>query len=76
MDSRTRILTTLKHQEPDRVPLDLGSLCSTIETVPYRNLVNYLGIQSEAKAFVRDHVEPDEEILQRFWFIIILKSRI
>jgi len=25
MNSRERILTTLKHKEPDRIPFDLGS---------------------------------------------------
>jgi uroporphyrinogen decarboxylase len=66
MDSRARVLTALKHQEPDRIPLDLGSLCSTIESLPYKNLVEYLDIESEVKTFVRDHVEPDPEILERF----------
>lgn len=64
MTSRKRLLATLRHKEPDRVPLDLGGLATTIETVPYDELKSYLGIKSETKTFLRDHVEPDEKILQ------------
>ena len=39
---------------------------STIEVEPYRELKKYLGIKGEIRTFVRDHVEPDEEVLKRF----------
>ena len=38
MTPRERVLTSLSHEEPDRVPLDLGGLATTIESVPYKNL--------------------------------------
>jgi uroporphyrinogen decarboxylase len=66
MRSRERVLRALSHEEPDRVPLDLGGLSTTIETVPYNELKNYLGIKGETINFVRDHVEPPEELLERF----------
>lgn len=66
MTPRERVLTSLNHEEPDRVPLDLGSLATTIEAVPYNELKKYLGIRSETKLFLRDHVDPPEEILERF----------
>lgn len=66
MNSRERVLTALKHQEPDRVPLDLGCLVTTIETVPYNNLKEHLGIELQTRTFVRDHVDVDEEILRKF----------
>ncbi len=66
MRSRERVLRALRHEEPDRVPVDLGGLSTTIETVPYNELKNYLGIKSETINFVRDHVEPPEELLERF----------
>jgi uroporphyrinogen decarboxylase len=66
MNSRERVLAALKHHEPDRIPLDLGSRASTLETVPYNNLKEYLGLESETVNFVKDHVEPDEEILEKF----------
>ena len=45
MNSRERILTTLNHREPDRVPFDLGSCQVTgIHVVAYRNLRKALGL--------------------------------
>lgn len=55
MTSRERILTALDHREPDRVPLDLGSMMSTIEVEPYRQLKKYLGTKGKIGTFVRDH---------------------
>ena len=66
MTSRERFLTALDHEEPDRVPLDLGSMMSTIAVEPYRQLKKYLGMKGKIRTFVRDHVEPDEEILKEF----------
>ena len=66
MTPRERVLTSLNHEEPDRVPLDLGGLATTIEAVPYNELKKYLGIRSKTKLFLRDHVDPPEEILERF----------
>jgi len=66
MTPRERVLTSLNHEEPDRVPLDLGGLATTIEAVPYNELKRYLGIKGETKLFLRDHVDPPEEILERF----------
>lgn len=64
MTSRERVLTTLAHKEPDRVPLDLGGTPTTIETPAYNQLKEYLGIKSKTKTFLRDHVQPDENLLQ------------
>jgi hypothetical protein len=39
MNHRQRVLTALQHQEPDRVPLDLGGTAdSTVVAVAYRKL--------------------------------------
>jgi uroporphyrinogen decarboxylase len=65
MTSRERILASLNHEEPDRVPLDLGGVATTIEAVPYNELKQYLGIKSETELFLRDHVDPPEEVLKR-----------
>ncbi|RLL89159.1 hypothetical protein Y696_03630 [Mesotoga sp. H07pep.5.4] len=44
MTSRDRVLKTLKHCEPDRVPIDLGGMRSTgIHAKAYRRFVDYLG---------------------------------
>jgi len=45
MNSRQRVLQALNHQEPDRVPFDLGGTgLSTIHVTAYRNLRRYLGL--------------------------------
>jgi len=66
MSSRERVLTALSHEEPDRVPLDLGGLVTTIQRAPYAALKQYLGIQTETKVIVRENVDPPEELLKRF----------
>jgi uroporphyrinogen decarboxylase len=54
----------LEHKEPDRVPLDLGGMMTTIEAGAYDPLKSLLGIESETKRFMREHVAPDEHILE------------
>lgn len=45
--SRKRVLTALNHQEPDRVPLDLGGTIVTgIHEVAYRRLLKHLQLES------------------------------
>lgn len=46
MNRRERVLAALKHQEPDRVPIDLGgSDSSGITAIAYNRLKSYLGIE-------------------------------
>lgn len=48
MIGRERVLTTLEHREPDRVPLDLGSTPFTgIHEQVYAQLLNKLGLEEE-----------------------------
>jgi len=45
MNSRERVLTTLNHKEPDRVPYDMGGTVVTgIQAKAYRRLRKYLGL--------------------------------
>ncbi|HEB78505.1 MAG TPA: methyltransferase, partial [Methylothermaceae bacterium] len=42
MTSRERILASVRHREPDRVPVDLGSTPSSgISAIAYHNLKEY-----------------------------------
>ena len=66
MTHRERLRRALNHQEPDRVPLDLGGYVSTIETDPFNDLKKYLGKNWETKCFLRDHVEIPEELLRQW----------
>lgn len=48
MNSRQRVQMALNHQEPDRIPFDLGGTpMSGIHHVAYRNLRQYLGLPEE-----------------------------
>ncbi len=67
LTSRERFIWALNHQEPDRVPIDLGSIASTIRTVDaYDRLKNHLGLALNKKIrhFADEHIIPDEEILR------------
>ncbi|WP_238625804.1 uroporphyrinogen decarboxylase family protein [Aggregatilinea lenta] len=69
MNSRERVLTTLTHQEPDRVPLDLGSVQVTgIHAVAYRALREALGLPAEEIALcdtIQQLATPSEDLLER-----------
>lgn len=70
MNSRERILTTLEHREPDRVPFDFAGMhCSGIHAGAYRALCDYLGINAEPIEFldvIQQVVVPKPELLERF----------
>src|SRR5207247_7650 len=70
MTSRQRVLTALRHQEPDRIPIDLsGHRSSGIAAMAYARLRNFLGLP-EKPIRVYDPVQQlaivDEDVLQRF----------
>lgn len=60
---RERVLASLKHQEPDRIPLDLGGYATTIEAAPFLELKKYLGKKWETRCFTAFSVEIPEELL-------------
>ena len=68
MTPRERVRAALNHREPDRVPLDMGSMHTSIETYAYGPLKQYLGLLPDRpiRTFTRDHVEPDDELLALF----------
>ncbi len=69
MESRERILTTLNHKEPNRVPLDLGSTQVTgIHAVAYKALRYALGlpvVEITLCDSIQQLAMPDEDLLQR-----------
>ncbi len=73
MSHRERVMKALNHEEPDRVPIDLGGTTVTgIDLMAYVRLAEYLGFEEEAG--VADEpfsqrlrlVSPSEAVLQRF----------
>ena len=69
MNSRERILTSLDHREPDRVPFDLGSCQVTgIHVVAYRNLRKALGLPEVEVEFcdaVQQLAAVDDDLVRR-----------
>ncbi len=45
VNSRERVMAALNHEQPDRVPLDLGGNQSGIHIVAYKRLLEYLDIE-------------------------------
>lgn len=69
MKPRERALMALRHQEPDRVPFDLGGTVTTgIHHIAYRNLLDYLGMPKDDVRIAEIHqqlAEVHEDVLQR-----------
>ena len=67
MNSKERVLTALHHEEPDRVPRDLGGWVTTISEVTYNKVLSCLGIDRRREVFdwLRQNVDPEEDILRR-----------
>ena len=66
MNSRERVQTALNHQEPDRVPFDLGGTpMSGMHKVAYKNLRAHLGLP-EVEIRVVDSIQQlaaiDEDV--------------
>jgi uroporphyrinogen decarboxylase len=69
LTSRERLLAALAHQEPDRVPLDLGSTqVSGIHVIAYHNLRKALGLPP-AEPQICDVIQglalPDDDVIER-----------
>jgi uroporphyrinogen decarboxylase len=68
--SRERVISAIRHREPDRVPIDCGAMRSTgIQAIAYNRLKAYLGIhggQTRVYDMVQQLAEPEEDYLERF----------
>ena len=69
MNSRERILTTLNHKEPDRVPFDMGGTVVTgINVKAYAALRDYLGlppVEPTIVDVVQQLAQVDEDVVDR-----------
>jgi len=68
MTSRERVRKALRHDVPDRIPVDLGSTnCTTVTKVAYDDLKRELGVELPAVQFIMENfqiVKVDEHVLQ------------
>ncbi|HIC88129.1 MAG TPA: methyltransferase, partial [Anaerolineae bacterium] len=65
MNSRERVLTALRHEEADRIPIDFGAMRSTgIAAAAYQDLKAYLGLGTETRVYdlFQWLAEPDPEV--------------
>lgn len=79
LTSRERVRMTLNHEEPDRVPMDLGSSRSTgINANAYENLRKHMGIQTETICFdvKQDLAYPDYELLHKLGTDVVILPRL
>jgi uroporphyrinogen decarboxylase len=69
MNARERLLTALNHQEPDRVPLDLGSTQVTgIHAAAYSDLRAALGLPAidlQMCDFIQRLALPDRDVIEK-----------
>ena len=67
MNSRERVLTSLNHKEPDRVPLYFGGTFSFLTDEAYFELKKYLNIQEEIEPYREGHTGNyfDQRILEK-----------
>jgi len=75
MTSRERILTSIAHREPDRIPADLGATPSSgISAIAYSRLKRHLGIsdgQTRVYDVVQQLAQPEEKILDRYGIDVV-----
>lgn len=79
MRRRERVLAALRHEGPDRVPIDLGAMASTgIHAVTYAALKRHLGLR---RGVVRVYdvgqqlAEPEREVLELFHIDVLDVTR-
>lgn len=68
MTSRERVIKALNHEEPDRVPIDLGGFQTGIHKKAYRALIELLGFDEEIHTLdpVQQLAVPSERVLGKF----------
>ena len=70
MTSREQVLAAINHQQPDKVPVDMGATPSSgISAIAYSNLVKHI-VRSDLPVLIYDVVQqlaqPDSQILDLF----------
>ena len=71
MNSRERVRAALNHQEPDMIPIDMGSTENTsLCRIAYINLRQFLNMPPDPEPFVinrmMDSIFPAEDLMARY----------
>ncbi|MDP6453440.1 MAG: uroporphyrinogen decarboxylase family protein [SAR202 cluster bacterium] len=63
MTPRERVRATLSQETPDRVPLDFGTIASSIDNKAYGRLAKLMGMESELeRADLNDPLNPSKDV--------------
>jgi uroporphyrinogen decarboxylase len=75
MTSRERVIDSIMHKEPDRIPIDMGSTPSSgISAIAYHNLKEYLGLtegHTRVYEVVQQLAQPEDDIITHFGIDIL-----
>ena len=75
MTGRERVLATIRHREPDRVPIDLGAMGATgMHAIGYNRLKAHLGIdegQTRVHDTMQQLAEIEKPLLDRFHIDVV-----
>ena len=75
MTSRERVLAAIHHQEPVRVPVDIGATPSSgISVIAYNNFKRHLGMgggHTRVYDVVQQLAQPEDEFLDRFQIDVV-----
>ena len=68
MSARERVIKALNHEEPDRIPIDLGGFQTGIHKKAYQDLIRHLGLVETIQDLdpVQQIAIPSESVLNRF----------
>jgi uroporphyrinogen decarboxylase len=68
LSPRERVHVALSHEEPDRVPIDLGGFQTGIHKKAYQALIDHLGLEEAIQELdpVQQLAAPSEAVLKRF----------
>jgi uroporphyrinogen decarboxylase len=70
MTSRERVIASINHRQPDRIPVDMSSTPSSgISAIAYSNLIRHIGrddLPVQIYDVVQQLAQPDELILKMF----------
>ncbi len=68
MTPRERVNKALNHEEPDRIPIDLGGFQTGIHRKAYESLLSHLGMEERVSILdpVQQLAVPSEAVLRRF----------
>ncbi|MBV5349868.1 hypothetical protein JZU71_01535, partial [bacterium] len=68
MSARERVVKALNHEEPDRVPIDLGGFQTGIHKKAYQSLIDHLGLEETIRVLdpIQGLAIPSEAVLEKF----------